>query len=165
MIQSLVWLTALWVALWGEPSPGNIAAGLAIAAVLEIAFPTGARTRHRIKPIPAISFGLHMFGSIVSSSVRVIVAVLRPTPARVAVSMIDVDLESSSPSVVAVTVNTISLTPGTLTIDHDDDGHVITVHVLGDVDEATFRQQVLDHERRVAAFLVPRVPSAKGDRS
>ena len=164
MIQSLVWLTVLWVALWGEPSPGNVAAGLAIAFVLELAFPTGARIRHRIKTIPAVSFGLHMLWSIVTSSVRVIVAVLRPTPARVAVNMIDVDLESSSPSVVAVTVNTISLTPGTLTIDHDDDGHVITVHVLGEVDEATFRRQVLEHERRVAAFLVPRSPSTKGGR-
>lgn len=164
MIQSLLWLTVLWVALWGEPSPGNIAAGLAIAFVLELAFPTGARTRHRIKTIPAISFGLYMLWSIVISSARVIVAVLRPTPSRVAVSMIDVDLESSSPSVVAVTVNTISLTPGTLTIDHDDDGHVITVHVLGEVDEGAFRRQVLEHERRVAAFLVPQEPSTEGGR-
>lgn len=156
MMQSLVWLTILWVALWGEPSPGNIAAGLAIAVVLEMVFPTGARLRHRIKPIPALSFGLYMMWGIVASSLRVIVAVLRPTPERVSVTMIDVPLVSTSQSVVSVTVNTISLTPGTLTIDHDNDSNVITVHVLGDVDEASFRAQMLDHERRVSAFLVPR---------
>lgn len=156
MIQSLVWLTILWVALWGEPSPGNIVAGLAVALVLEVVFPTGARTRNRIRPIAAVSFGLYMMWGIVASSARVIVAVLRPTPERVSVSMIDVPLVSTSPSVVSVTVNTISLTPGTLTIDHDNDTNVITVHVLGDVDEAEFRAQMLDHERRVSAFLVPR---------
>lgn len=164
MIQSLVWLTLLWVALWGEPSPGNIAAGLAIALILELAFPTGARTQHRIKTIPAISFGFYMLWGIVTSSVRVIAAVLRPTPTRVAVHMIDVPLVSSSPSVVAVTVNTISLTPGTLTIDHDDETNVITVHVLGEVDEARFREEMRQHERRVSAFLVPRAASTKGGR-
>ena len=163
-MTSLVWLTVLWVALWGEVSPGNIAAGLVLAVVLELTFPTGARIRNRIRIVHGVAFGLHMLWSIVVSSLRVIVAVLRPTPERVAVNMIDVRLNSTSPSVVSVTINTISLTPGTLTIDHDRDSNVITVHVLGAVDEEEFRAQMLDHERRVSAFLVPRATHKGGMR-
>ena len=156
MITSLVWLTVLWVALWGEVSPGTIVAGLALALVLELAFPTGAQIRNRVRIVAGLRFGLLMLWSIVVSSLRVMVAVLRPTPERVAVNMVDIRLASTSPSVLSVTINTISLTPGTLTVDHDRDTNVITVHVLGEVDEAEFRAQMLDHERRVSAFLVPR---------
>ena len=34
----VVWLTVVWCALWGEASVGNILAGLAISAVLVLAF-------------------------------------------------------------------------------------------------------------------------------
>lgn len=154
----------MWVALWGEVSPGTVAAGLALAFALELAFPTGARIRNRVRIVPGLAFGIHMLWSIVVSSLRVVVAVLRPTPERVAVNMIDVRLTSTSPSVLSVTINTISLTPGTLTIDHDRDANMITVHVLGDVDEEEFRAQILDHERRVSAFLVAHTTHTGGER-
>lgn len=162
MIRSLIWLTALWVALWGEVSVGNVAAGLAIAAVVEVAFPSGARVVHTVKVVPALSFTLFVLWSVVTSSVRVMAAVLRPTPARTEVHMVDVALASSSPSIISITTNTISLTPGTLTIDHDPVTNVITVHVLGRIDEDEFRREVLAHEQRVVRFLVPK--SARGEK-
>lgn len=164
MTRSFAGLTLLWIALWGEVSSGTVAAGLALAFALELAFPTGARIRNRIRMAPGLAFGLHMLWSIVVSSLRVMAAVLRPTPERIAVKMIDVGLTSMSPSVVSITINTISLTPGTLTVDHDRDTNVITVHVLGDVDEEEFRAQMLDHERRVSAFLVARTTYNGGER-
>ena len=163
MIRSLAWLTVLWVALWGEVSPGNVLAGVAVAGVLEVAFPSGARVNHKIKVVPALGFGLFMLRAVVTSSMRVIVAVLRPTPERTEVHMVDVPLTSASLSVVSVTVNTISLTPGTLTIDHDKESNVITVHVIGRVDEDHFRGQMIEHERRVLTFLVPTL--VKGERA
>jgi multicomponent Na+:H+ antiporter subunit E len=162
MIRSLACLTVLWVALWGDVSPGNVLAGLALAVALEVAFPSGARVNHKIKVLPAIAFGLFMLRAVVTSSLRVIVAILRPTPERAEVHIVDVPLTSTSPSVVSVTVNTISLTPGTLTIDHHADSNVITVHVLGRVDEDRFREQMLEHERHVLSFLVPTQPKGRG---
>ena len=39
----LLWLAGLWVALWGEVSPGNIVGGLAVAiGVLAVARPVGS---------------------------------------------------------------------------------------------------------------------------
>lgn len=155
MMSPALWLAALWVALWGDVSLGTVLAGIAIAFALEIGFPTGAAQRHHVRPVAAVAFGAHMLWSIVTASLRVIVAVLRPTPERTAVSIIDVPLVSMSATVAAVTVNTISLTPGTLTIDHDQDSRVITVHVLGTVDEDDFKKAMLAHEQRVARFLIP----------
>ncbi|MGA0863189.1 MAG: Na+/H+ antiporter subunit E [Ilumatobacteraceae bacterium] len=159
MIRSLAWLTVLWVALWGDVSPGSVMAGIALAVALEVAFPSGAPVAHKVKVLPAVAFGFFMLRAVVTSSLRVMVAVLRPTPERAEVHLVDVPLTSTSPSVVSVTVNTISLTPGTLTIDHHLDSNVITVHVLGRVDEDRFREQMLEHERRVLSFLAPTTPN------
>jgi multicomponent Na+:H+ antiporter subunit E len=163
VIRSLAWLTVLWVALWGELSPGNVLAGVALAGLLEAAFPSGSRRNHKIKVLPSIAFGIFMLRAVVTSSLRVIVAVLRPTPERTEVHLVDVSLASDSPSVVSVTVNTISLTPGTLIVDHQIDSNVITVHVLGHIDEDRFRESMLEHERRIARFLIP-VPT-KGEQA
>lgn len=158
----VILLGLFWVFLWGDVSVGNLAAGIVIAIAVELAFPRGAPVRHRIRPVAASVFGAHMTWNIVVASLRVMAAVLRPTEANRRVSMIDVALTSSSPSVRSVTVNTISLTPGTLTIDLDPESHVITVHVLGQVDEEEFRRMITAHEQRIEKWLVPVARKEKG---
>lgn len=155
-------LGLFWVFLWGDISLGNLAAGMVIAVAVELAFPSGAPVRHRIRPVAATGFVAHMAWSIVVASMRVMFAVLRPTEANRSVKMIDVPLTSSSPSVRSVTVNTISLTPGTLTVDLEPESHVITVHVLGEVDEEEFRRTVTAHEQRIEKWLVPVTRKGKG---
>lgn len=147
-------LIALWVALWGELSLVNVLTGLFMAAALSVLFPGSLHSPHRIKLIPAVSFFLYMLRSIITSSWAVIVAVLFPTEQRLHAEVIRVTLTSTSKLVSAVTANTISLTPGTVIIAVDPEGHFLDIHVFGQYNSEEFQENIHDHERRVAAFIV-----------
>lgn len=154
MIGRWLVLIAIWVALWGEISLVNILTGIVMAAALSVLFPGSLHSPHRIKPIPAVSFFFYMLRSIVLASWTVITAVLFPNEQRRHAEVIRVSLASTSKLVSAVTANTISLTPGTVIIAVDPEGHYLDIHVLGHYNTAEFQDLIHDHERRVAAFIV-----------
>ncbi|MGH2547687.1 MAG: Na+/H+ antiporter subunit E, partial [Actinomycetota bacterium] len=52
-----LWLAALWVVLWEEPTPANVLSGLLVAGALVIAFPpTTTRAGGRVRPLAAARF-------------------------------------------------------------------------------------------------------------
>jgi multicomponent Na+:H+ antiporter subunit E len=154
MIGRWLVLIAIWVALWGDISVVNLITGLVMAAGLSALFPGSLRSPHRIRLIPAVSFFFYMLRSIVLASWTVITAVLFPNEQRRHAEVIRVSLTSTSKLVSAVTANTISLTPGTVIIAVDPEGHFLEIHVLGFFNTPEFHDHIHDHERRVAAFLV-----------
>lgn len=148
-----VLLIAMWVALQGEASVGNVLGGVAVVAVLELGFPTRPIRRLRVRPLAALSLVVFVAKSLVVSSWQVVVATLRPTPARVRTDIVTVTLAGTSRLVASLTANAITLTPGTLTVDVGTDPWVLHVHVLGDVSADELRTSVLDLERRVQAAV------------
>jgi multicomponent Na+:H+ antiporter subunit E len=154
MIGRWLVLIVIWVALWGEVSLVNILTGLFMAAALSAFFPGPLQSSHRIRPIAAMSFFFYMLRSIVLSSRDVIIAVLLPTEQRRHAEVIRVSLISTSRLINAIAANTISLTPGTVAIAVDPDGHFLDIHVLGHYDTEEFQQLIRDHQRRIADFIV-----------
>lgn len=153
MIVRVVVLLAVWVALWGELSVANVLTGLVTGAVMAVLFPGRPERVHRLRPLAALRFGGFMVVSLITSSWQVVLAVLFPSPERVATAVVPVRLTSSSPLVAAIVANSITLTPGTMTVDHDPATSTLRVHVLGQVDPDAFAAGILDLERRVLAAV------------
>lgn len=153
-------MAALWVALWGEASPANLVWGIVLAVVLSLAFPVDPRGRVRVRPGGFARYVGHMIVSLVGSSWAVVRAVVSPTPERTETSVLTVPLSTGSPLVATVVANSITLTPGTMTLACDPGTLALTVHVLGRVDEARFAAQIAELERIVSRALV--VPELAG---
>lgn len=112
----MAWLTFVWVLLWGELTPGNVAAGLLFGIVLTTVFPLGPDRRTGVHPVALLRFGVHFAVALVQSTLSVALSVLRP-PSRLEEGIVGVPLHVRSPVVVSFVANAISLTPGTLTVD------------------------------------------------
>ena len=77
----LLWLTLVWVGLWGSPSPANVLGGLLVGLVLLRALPLEpVRSPGRFSPLGALRFTAVFLMALVQSSVQVLVLVLRRRP-------------------------------------------------------------------------------------
>ncbi len=154
MILRLGALTLLWVALYGEVSVGNVVGGLFVAALLVLLFPSGRTSVKRLRPLGVVSLAWYVFVNLAVSTWTVVVAVLLPRPDRVEASVRDVQVSTRSATAMTLMGNLITLTPGTMTVGVDPTEGVLKVHVLGRIDDETFRQSMFDLERKVLDALV-----------
>ena len=167
MIVRNMTLLIVWVAMWGELSVANVASGVLMIAALSVLFPTGdrrARLAHRVHPLGALRFGGRLFVDLVVSSWNVAVAVVAPNADRIHTEVFDVALTTTSPLVAAIVSNSITLTPGTMTVDiaETDRGFALRVHALGRAEPVAFREQIRDLERRVVAAATQVDPPSAG---
>jgi multicomponent Na+:H+ antiporter subunit E len=146
----ILWLTFVWVLLWGGLTLGNVLAGVAIATVLVLLFPLGPDRGGGVHPLAVLRFGLFFAWALVVATWTVVVTLLRP---RLALEqgIVAVPMRATSPVVVAFVANSISLTPGTLTVDvrprtygidagpDDTEAPVLYVHCLVVGDPETVR--------------------------
>ena len=168
---SVLWLTAVWVLLWGEASVANVAAGVVLAVVLTVAFPIGRDRGVGVHPVALLRFGAFFAVSLVQSTTAVAATVVR-RDMRLEEGIVEVPLHVRSPLVVSFVANAITLTPGTLTVDvrprgfgtdeapeGDADGGVppsLFVHCLVTGDPDGMRDDAWHLERlAVAAFGTP----------
>jgi multicomponent Na+:H+ antiporter subunit E len=139
LVRRVALLVALWLLAWGDLSVANVVSGVAVAAVLLVAFPLVRRTG---KTTSADPLGLvRMVGAValqlVVSNVVMIREILRRRP-RAHPGVLVYRLEQPSEVVVTVITSIISLSPGTMTVDAAEDSSTIAVHFydLRDVDRA-----------------------------
>lgn len=125
-----LWLTAVWVGLWGSVTAANVLGGLAVAAVLLLLLPLPAGGGHGlVHPGALLRFGGRFLVDLVVSSAQVLALVLRP---RLALrqGVVAVQVPGASQGLLTVLANAISLTPGTLTLDVDLPSSTLYVHAL-----------------------------------
>lgn len=182
VVARVALLLVVWVALWGEPTVGNLLSGLVVVAVVSWLFPGGPgrlapEHEGRFRPLAAVHYATYFAWELLKATVDVAVTVLRPSN-RVAEAIVAVPLRARSPIIVTMVANSISLTPGTLTVDVDDgcdddgtpriegDDHVVLyVHVLDCDDAQVIRDDTLAFERlAVRAFGSP-ADRARWDRA
>jgi multicomponent Na+:H+ antiporter subunit E len=153
MIPRSLALLVLWIALWGELSVANVLTGIAVVALVSWMFAERTHATYQVRPLNAIRLVSFVAWGLVTSSARVVWAVLFPTPERTITSVQRVRLERGSVFVGAIVANAITLTPGTMTLELDAETLELQVHVLGTVEPEQFQAGVLDLERRVAAAV------------
>lgn len=165
-----LWLTVVWVLLWGDFSPGTVVAGLVVAVVVLLALPLPpVRLGVRLRPWALLVLLGHLAVDLVVSAVQVSLAVLRPG-LRVRNAVVEVPLRTDSDLVLTVTSQLLSLVPGSLVLEVDQATHRVWLHVF-DVhgageDPDTWRHRTWKLEARASAALglpLSAAPTAGGD--
>lgn len=157
----LVWLTTVWVLLWGEVSWANVLGGLALAALVLVLFPLPRLSAGvMVHPWAALVLAARFAVDLVVASVRVAALVLRPGPMPEGL-VLDVPLRSRDELLLTITAELVGLVPGTVVIDLDAPAGILTVHSLQvrDADDVRAEQRSLrDQEARVLAAFARTVP-------
>jgi multicomponent Na+:H+ antiporter subunit E len=151
----LVWLVALWILLWGDWSIANLVGGIAIAVVvLSVArLPRlDDADAMRIRPLALAWFGCYVLYKLVESNLVLAWEIVTPTN-KINNGVVAVPLRTTSPTVMVVVANVITLTPGTMTIEVAGEPPVLYVNVLQLHDIERVRRELLHlEELAVRAF-------------
>ncbi|HSK97967.1 MAG TPA: Na+/H+ antiporter subunit E [Euzebyales bacterium] len=147
-------LVVMWIALWGRLSVANVASGALVAlAVLLLARGVRPRAVRHVRAVPALRYLGTFLQQLVIANYQVALAVLRP--ARTAPGIIAVHVPDTSDAVVTLVANSITLTPGTLTLETErrDDTVILYVHALDLSDVEAVRDDIRQlHRRALDAF-------------
>jgi len=155
-IPTVVWITTIWVLLWGEVSPGNIVAGLVIGLTVQSLLPLPPVGYHgRIRPRWLAYLIIRFIMDLIVASFQV--AFLALTPRHVPhTAVLRVELRTESDLYLFITSEIATLVPGSVIVEALRRNGVIYVHVLdlervGGVESA--RKNVLAIEERVLKAL------------
>ncbi|MDT5102124.1 MAG: multicomponent Na+:H+ antiporter subunit [Mycobacterium sp.] len=152
----LCWLMLVWVLLWGKLSAANILGGLAIAMVITVLLPLPAvPIEGRLHPLSLLRLVVVVAYQLVLSSVQVAWLAVKPGPPLLS-AVLRARLAIKSDLVLALAVNIMSLIPGSIVLEVDQERRLVYVHVIDVGNEkavARFYRQVEQIERLlVAAF-------------
>ncbi|MBW3664365.1 MAG: Na+/H+ antiporter subunit E [Actinobacteria bacterium] len=155
LVITLVWSVVVWTALWGEVSVANALGGLVVGALTLWLVPVRWQPeRVRIRPMAALRFlGFFAWGLLRASAV-VAWEVVTPSN-RIHQAIVEVPVHTTTPGVVTLIANAISLIPGTLTLEVRRDPPTLYVHVL--------HLQTIEETRAELGDLVDRAVNAFPD--
>lgn len=126
----LCWLTLVWVLLWGTVSAASILSGLAIALLITMLLPLPVvPVEGRLHPVSFAKLLIVVGWYLVVSSLQVAWLAIKPAPPPLS-AVLRVRFAVKSDLVLALGVNAINLTPGTLVLEIDRERRVLYVHVL-----------------------------------
>ena len=161
----IAWLTALWIMLWGDLSWANFIGGIAVAGLVVVVArldPASLRPTY-FHPHWAVAYVVVLAWQLLLSNLRLAVEILTPGDGTYT-AIIAVPIRGGSDAVVNLVANSITLTPGTMTMDvrrherdefdYDGDGIVdemtagatLYVHCLYGEDIEAVKYQVLKLE-------------------
>ncbi|MGX9789424.1 Na+/H+ antiporter subunit E [Mycobacterium sp. MMS18-G62] len=126
----LCWLILVWMLLWGTVSVANVVSGLAIAVMITVLLPLPAvPVEGRVHPVSLLVLIAVVAYELVMSSMHVVWLAIRPgSPPRSAVLRAHLDIKSDL--VLALAVNILTLTPGSIVLEIDQVRRMIYVHVI-----------------------------------
>jgi multicomponent Na+:H+ antiporter subunit E len=129
-LPAFVWLVALWVALWGELTAANVLVGMVVAAAVKTVLPRAEPgPAGTIRPLRAARYFAYFLYKLVEANLLVAWEVVRPGT-HINLGIVAVPIRGASDVVITTVANSISLTPGTLTIEVRRDPATLYVHVL-----------------------------------
>lgn len=156
----IVGLTVLWVLLWGDVSWANVLGGLLIAVVVMGAarLDLSALRPTHIRPHWALAYFAMVLWKLLESNLKLAWEILTPGLST-HTGIIAVPMRGGSDEVVNLVANSVTLTPGTMTIEVkrwdvdgdgvDDDAHdsyIIYIHGMYTRDVEAVRHDVLKLE-------------------
>jgi multicomponent Na+:H+ antiporter subunit E len=155
----LCWLILVWMLLWGTVSAANILSGLVIALVITLLLPLPpVPIEGRLHPLSLLGLIGRLVYYLVVSSVQVAWLAIKPGPPPGS-AVLRAHLALKSDLVLALAVNFINLTPGTIVLEIDQTRRMIYVHVIdagSDRSVSRFYHQVAEVERlMIASFERP----------
>lgn len=163
----IVWLTLVWVLLWGTFTPLTVVGGVLAAVLVTGLFRLPpAPDRLPFRPLRLLGLAGYLVYDLVVSAGEVSWQTLRRGPdSRGAI--VAVPLLSASDRVVIVVANAFTLSPGTMGLQIDRDHAVWYVYALGPRDRAGVeraRRRAMDMQRRVLVALGSPAEIAEAER-
>lgn len=153
---ALLWLTVVWVALWGDLSIANVVSGFLLGVVVSLVFPMPpVRMRLRIRPLRLLWLLTRFLYDVVVASVQVAAKTIAPK-GTLHNSVIEVDLRTDSDFVLTVVAEMTSLVPGSIVVEARRSTRTLYLHVLDTPDAAsveTARERTYALERRVVMAI------------
>jgi multicomponent Na+:H+ antiporter subunit E len=126
----LCWLIIVWILLWGNVSAANILSGVVVALLITLLLPLPVvPVEGRLRPLPLVKLIATVGWYLVLSSLQVAWLAIKPGPPPKS-AVLRTPFAVKSDLVLALGVNAINLTPGTLVLEIDRDRRVLYVHVL-----------------------------------
>ena len=163
----VLWLTALWVALWAEISWGNVVAGLLVASfvVLVTRLDRSSLEPAYFRPQWALYYTLVFLWKLLQSNLKLAWEIVTPT-LHTHTAILAVPMRGGSEAIVNLVANSITLTPGTMTVDIHSEGDldgdgaldevVLYIHGMYTADVDAVRHDVLRlEELALRAFGTP----------
>jgi len=146
----LCWLILVWILLWGSVSAANILSGLTIALIITLLLPLPTvPIEGRVHPLSLLRLVLQIAGYLVLSSFQLAWLAVKPGPPPLS-AVLRAHLALKSDLVLALAVNIINLTPGTIVLEIDQVRRMIYIHVIDVGSERSvnrFYRQVAEIER------------------
>lgn len=155
-------LTVVWMVLWGDLSIAAATLGLVVALLVQLAFPLpDVPEMERFRPLALLRLVVWIAWGLVRASVSVsagVLAVRRP----VRHALIRVPLRSDSAFVQAMTVEVVTLIPGSVVVDLSH--HELVLHAFDASTPASIeraRVEVQDAERLLVRAFASREERAR----
>ena len=152
----LIWLMLVWILLWGTVSAANIISGVVIALVITLLLPLPVvPIEGRVHPLSLMRLIGLVAWYLVLSSLQLAWLAVKPGPPPLS-AVLRAHLAIKSDLVLALAVNIINLTPGTIVLEIDQVRRMIYVHVIdvgSDRAVTGFYRQIEQIERLLVASL------------
>jgi multisubunit Na+/H+ antiporter MnhE subunit len=155
-------LTGVWLLLWDRITVANAVAGVLVACVVLIVFPTARRVRDArptvIRPLHVLVLAGYIARQLVVSNWLVAREILSRR-SHIRTGIVACRLHTDTPGLVTLLANIVALSPGTMTVDARAEPPTLYVHVL-------MLRDVLGAKRDVAHLehLVLRAFGTEADR-
>lgn len=163
-LSRTVVLALIWAGLWGDLNLANLVAGAIVAlAVLNVwtkwqkSTDAGSQTVHdaadsdahvsfRIKPVRATVYLAVFVYLLVRSTLDLTVQTLSPRP-KIRQAIVECQMRTDSALIATIVANSVSMTPGTLTIEISSRPCKLYVHTLRFTDRSDLQKTVSMLER------------------
>ncbi len=153
-----LWLTLVWVTLWEALTWANVLGGLLVsAAVMFLLPPRRPEMSVGFRPVAALRLLFYFLWELVLASSQIVWEVLTPRD-RTSAGVVAVRARSNVPGHVTAVASMISLIPGTLSLEVDEDTMTIYIHVLHLRSFEETRASVYELEDLTLAAFPPRAP-------
>ncbi|MFI5714516.1 Na+/H+ antiporter subunit E [Nocardia sp. NPDC051750] len=152
-IGVLIWLTVVWVALWGRISIANVLAGLVVGAVIMITLPLPRiPVSGHLRILPLLKLVAVSVYYAIESSLQLAWFALRPGPPPES-GVLRVQFAFKSDLVLVLCTNLLNLIPGTMVLEIDRERCEVYVHVI-DVGSEKAVDSFYRTIRQVEALLI-----------
>ncbi|GAA0535205.1 multisubunit sodium/proton antiporter MrpE subunit [Saccharopolyspora erythraea NRRL 2338] len=147
----LLWLTLVWVMLWGTLDAGTVFFGLIVALLVTAVFPMPPITTNIVvRPHRLAHLVLYLAWDLLISTARVAWQAVRYGPNAKA-GIVAVTMLTDSDHLTAMVANGVSLAPGKFVMQIDRANRICYVYALGmgEHDAESVRRDVLSLEAKV----------------
>jgi len=152
----LVWMTAVWVTLWESVTWANLLGGMVVAGlILYMVPPVTPVPGVGFRPIASMKLLAYFLKELVVASAVVAWEVATPG-SGINTAVVSVSLTSRVAGVVTAVASMVSLTPGTITLEVDEETSTLFIHVLHLRSPEETRGSVRRLERLILEAFPPR---------